>query len=216
MAPRRGHADRPLGRLLAADVGKVEVVGGVAVEPLRDSWGRRRDVDVAGKESDRLRKRRNGDHLDVLHHGRLHGAGGRHHDALQRPLAVDLLPPLAGGRDRDRQGPAGRPRCALKRELAHDGVVKQAVRRKLTASGEDAERDRQVERGSLFGQFGWGEIDHDPLVRPVKTRVDHRPGYPVRALADGGIRHTHEHCGWKGAAGDIDFDVDRNRLDPEQ
>jgi hypothetical protein len=83
-------------------------------------------------------------------------------------------------------------------------------------AGEDAERDRQVERGGLLGQLGRGEVDDDPIVGPVEAGVDHGPGHAMGALADRRVGHADEDGGGQRAAGNVDLDVHGHGVDPEQ
>jgi len=89
---RGGDANRPLGRLLPADVGKVDVVGSKPIEPFGHPRRRRGNHEVAGEELDRLGQRTHRNDLDVFDHGGLGSAGGRHDDSLERPV-----PSLMGG-----------------------------------------------------------------------------------------------------------------------
>ena len=216
VAARRGHADRPLRRLLAAHVGEVDVVGREPVEPLVHTGRRRRNLELSREEPHGLGERCHRDHVDVGDDGGFHGARGRHHHALERPALAGAVALLPRGCHGDREGAAGGPRRALERELSHDGIVGQPLRRDLPAPGEDAEGDRQIERGRLLGQLRRGEIHDDPVVGAVESGVDHRAGHAVRALADGRVGHADEHGGGEGAARHVHFDVDRNGLDPEQ
>jgi len=216
VAARGRHAQSPLGGLLAADVGEVDVVGGEPVEPFAHPRRRGRDVEVAGEEPHGLGQRRHRDDLDVLDHGRFRGAGGRHHQPLERPVGLVREPGLAGGGDGDRQRAPRGPRESLQREFAHHGVVAEPFGGELAAAGEDAERDRQVERRRLLGQLGGGEVDDDPVVGPAEAGVDHRPGDAMRALADGRVGHADEHGGRQGPGRDVDLDVHRDGVDAEQ
>ena len=207
------HADGSLRGLLPAHVGEVDVVGGEPLEPLAHPRRGGGDLQVAREEPHRLPERRNGNHVDVLDHGGLGRARGRHDDSLERPM---LRPSLPCRGDRDRQGPACGPRRSLERQFTDHRVILQPLRRKLSAPGEDAEGDRQVEGGRLLRQLRRGEVDDDPVVRPVEARVDHRPGDAVRALADRGVRQPHEHGRRQGPSGNVHLHIDGHRIDPEQ
>ena len=67
--------DGPLGHLLAADVGEVDVVVRELLEQLVEPRRQRLDVELAGEEGDRLRQAVDGDHFDALDHGRFGRVG---------------------------------------------------------------------------------------------------------------------------------------------
>jgi hypothetical protein len=207
VAAGRGDADGPFGSLLPAHIGEVDVVMSEPLEPLADPRGRRVDLQIARKEADSLGERGHGNDLHVFHHGRLGGTRRRHDDAPQI-----FLP---RGCDCHRERPPGRSREALERELAHHGVVVETFRGKLPAAGENAERDRQVERGGLLGDFRRGKIHDDPVVRAVEPRIDHGAGHAVGALADGCVRQADQHRGRQRPGRDVDLDFDRHGIDPE-
>lgn len=212
VVPARGrHAQGPLRCLLAAHVGKIDVVTGESIEPFAHPRRGGGDCQLAGEKLHRLGERAHRDHLDILDDGGLGSARGRHHDALQWPQ-----PLLPCGRDRDRKGTASRPRGAFERELTHHRIVVESLRRELAASGEDAQRDRQVERGRLLRKLGRRQIDHDAIVGPIEARIDHRAGDTVGALADGGVGEPDEHRRRQGARRHVDLHVHRHGVDPDQ
>ena len=71
--------------------------------------------------------------------------------------------------------------------------VLEPVGRDLPAAGQNAERDRQIERRRLLGQLGRGQVDDDAIVRAQEARVDHRPLDAVRALLDRRFGQADEH-----------------------
>ena len=91
-----------------------------------------------------------------------------------------------------------------------------AVGGNLSAASQDAQRDRQIKCGGLFWQFRWGEIDDDSIVRPIESRVDHRPGHAVRALADGRVGQADDNGRRKCSCRDIDFNFNRHSINPKK
>ncbi len=203
-----GDRDRPLGHLLAADVGEIDVVGGVLVEPLVEPRRRGLDVDLAGEEGDGLREAADGDDFDLFDDGGFGGAGGGHDEAAKAALL--------GGGDGHRERALGRPREAVEGQLADDGVLLEPVGGELPAGGEHAERDRQIERRGLLGQLGRGEVDDDAVVRAHEAGVDERPLDAMRALLDGRFGQADEHGLGQRAGRDIDLDLDRQGVDAEE
>ena len=60
------------------------------------------------------------------------------------------------------------------------------------------------------------EIDHHPILRPLKAGVDQSTLDAVGTLADGSLRHADEHGLRKCCLGDIDFNLDGKRVDAQQ
>ena len=81
MPAGRGDGDRPLGHLLPADVGVVDIVAAMLVEQLVNATGLRLNINLAVKEADRLRQTVDGDHLQAFDHRRFGGIGRRDDDA---------------------------------------------------------------------------------------------------------------------------------------
>ena len=144
MAAGRGDRDRALGHLLAAHVGKIDVVSGVLSKPFVESRRRRFDFDFAGKERDGLGQAGDGDDFDLLDHGRF-GRAGRWHDDASKFL-------LLRGGHRHRERAFGRARGAVERQFADDRVLFEEIARQLPAAGQHAQRDRQIERRGLLRQ----------------------------------------------------------------
>ena len=206
--PGGGDRHGPLGHLLAADVGKVDVVGRVFFEPLVQPRRGGIDVDRAGEEGHGLSQARHGNHLDAFHHGGFGRAGGRHHEAGE--------PLLARGGHRHRQRPAGRPRRAVEGQLSDHGVAIEPVGHHLPATGQQAQGNRQVERRGLLRQFRRGEVDHHPIIRPQEARVHHRPLDAVRAFLDRRLGKSDQNRFGKCAGRDVHLHLDRHRLDADQ
>ncbi len=138
-----GDGDGALGHLLPADISKVDVVGRVLVEPLvepRRGWI---DLDGASKEGHGLRQAGDGDHVDTLDDGCLGRAGRGDNQSLQARLS--------GRGHGHRQRAAGRAGATVESQLAHHGKAVEKVGGNLSAAGQDAQRNRQVERSGLLG-----------------------------------------------------------------
>ena len=103
----RRHTERPLRRLLPADISEVDVVGGILVEPLPHPRRRRADLKLAGEKPHRFVEIGHRDDFDILDNGRF-GSARRRHDH-----AAEIF--LPRGRHRHRESAAGRPRRALER-----------------------------------------------------------------------------------------------------
>ena len=96
---------------------------------------------------------------------------------------------VAGGEDqaalgvgrgnRGRQGTIDGAQLTGQRQLADELVVGQGLAVDLTAGGQDAECDRQVEAATLLGQVGRGQIDGDAARRVIKLRAEDGRAHPV-------------------------------------
>ena len=62
----------------------------------------------------------------------------------------------------------------------------------------------------------WREIDDDAIDGPLIAAVDQRPLDPRRALLDGRLGHADQDGFGQRPGRDIDFDLNRQGLDPEQ
>ena len=83
----------------------------------------------------------------------------------------------------------------------------------LSAAGEDAQRDGQIERGGLFGQIGRGKVDNHAVLRALEARVDDRPLYPVRALLDGRLRQPDQDGFRQPGGRNVHLDLHRQGVD---
>ncbi len=203
-----GDGDGALGHLLAADVGEVDFVAGQRLEPFVEPGRGGVDLDLAGEKADRLGQAGDGDDFDAFDHGRLARTFGRHQQPLQRGVF--------GRGDGDRQGAFRRPRVAVERQLADDRIAIELVRFDLTAAGQNAQRDRQIERGGLLGQISGGQVDYNPVLRPHEAGIDQRPLDAMGAFFHGGLGQPDEHGLGQGAVGDVDFNLDRQCFDAQQ
>ncbi len=81
--------------------------------------------------------------------------------------------------------------------------------------GEDAERDRQVERRAGLAHVGRRQVDRDAMRRKLEAGVPDRAPDAVAALADARVgQPDHREAGQ--AERDVDFDVDGAGVDPEE
>ena len=208
MAAGGRHDDRPLGHLLAADVGEIDVVVGQFAKQVVQPRGGRFDLDFARQEGDGLGQALHGDDLDAFHDGRFRGAFGGH----DQPAEVLVL----GGGHGHRQGPFGRPRAAVQGQFADDRVLGERLGSDLSAADERAHGDRQIERGGILGQVGRGQVDDDAALRALKARVDHRPLDAMRAFLDGGLGQSDQNVFGQTAGRDIDLDLNGQGIDADE
>src|SRR2546425_11397378 len=75
--------------------------------------------------------------------------------------------------------------------------------RDRAGGGEDAECDRQVERGTFFPEVGRGQVHGDPVGRKGKAGVADRGAHPLAALA-----HCRVRKPYRGERGQARRDVD--------
>ena len=80
--------------------------------------------------------------------------------------------------------------------------------------GEDAERDRQVERRAGLAHVGRRQVDRDAVRRKLEAGVADRAPDAVAALAHAGVRQA-DHREDRQAERHVDFDVDGAGLDAE-
>ena len=79
------------------------------------------------------------------------------------------------------------------RELPDDGILIEQVGLQLPAAGQHAQGNRQIERRRLFRQFRRSQINHDPVLGPLESRIDDRPLDPVRTLLDRRLGQSDQH-----------------------
>lgn len=199
-----GNGNRALGHLLPAHVAEVDIV----VVELREElielrWGGL-DLQLSREESGRFGEAADTDHLDPLHHRRFARIFGRHH---QPPQSLFL------GRHRHGEGTFHRPHLPFERELAHHRILSEEIGRDLTAAGQHAERDWQIEAGRLLRHFGGCEIDHHPIARADEPAIHHRPLNSMDRLFHRRFGEPDEDGFGEGSRGDIDFDLHRQGVD---
>lgn len=108
-----------------------------------------------------------------------------------------------------------RPHAAVEREFADGAERLDLLRLDLPRGHEDAERDGQVERAALLAKVGGCERDDEPAERPGVAEVRERAFDAVDRFLDGEFRQADEDD-LAHAAGEIDFDLDGQGVDPEQ
>ena len=91
---------------------------------------------------------------------------------------------IAGG-DRQCERTPNRPQPPVERELADEGAPVQRLGLDRRLRGEDADGDREIERGAPFPQTRRREVHRDAAVREAVSRRLDRRAHPGRALADG-------------------------------
>ena len=94
--------------------------------------------------------------------------------------------------------------------------TRSAICRRSTTPGrrEDAERDRQIERGAGLAHVGRRQVDGDPVRRKLEAGVANRDLHTLAALADARVRQA-DHRERRQAERDVDLDVNRAGLHAE-
>src|SRR2546426_4534441 len=113
---------------------------------------------------------------------------------------LDTLPPA---RESDGEHSAHRLDLAVQRQLADHGEGADPPVRDRAGGGEDAECDRQVERGTFFPEVGRGQVHGDPVGRKGEAGVADRGAHPLAALA-----HCRVRKPYRGERGQARRDVD--------
>ncbi len=203
MAARRSDLHRPLDVLLAHNVGEVGGVGDVAVERCGEVNRQRLNRPQSGQVADQVGQIADRDDVDIGHERRFRGVDFGDKDPLQTAFA---------GQRRQRQDAFRVAGGAVQRQLAHEERPFQPVGPDLVGGRQHADGNGQVIRRAFLTQIGRGEVDGDALVAgELQPAVLNGGVDPVAALADGRIRQPDERE-VRLAADDIDFDLDRFRL----
>ena len=161
--PAAAIGDRPLGHLLAADVGEIDVVGA------RARGTARRAARACGSISiSPVRKATAWARLATGMTSMPSTTAASAALALGTSRPRRLLPARPAAMAIDSAPLVGRvlPSRASSPTTAYwsnrsDGD--------LPAAGQDAQRDRQIERRGLFGQIGRGQVDDDAVLRPLRS-----------------------------------------------
>ena len=204
MSAGRGNLERAPGKQLAAHIGQIPFSG------RRNRRGMRR----GGREPGLIRPIQ-----------RLDGFGQRAHETdldafddarfgrilRRQQQASESQPPR---RDGNRQHAANRVDRAVQRQFADDHGVVNRLAGQWAGRGEQAQRDRQVERRPGLPHVGRREVDGDAMVGEVEAGVANRGSDAVPALAHGRIGQP-DHGEVGEPERNVDLDVDRIRLDPE-
>ena len=107
-------------------------------------------------------------------------------------------------------------RGAVERQFADDCVIAEAFDGELPTGGEDAERDRQIERGGVLREIGRSEIDHYAILRPLIAAIHQRPFDAVYTLFNGRLGEADEDGLRERGVRDVDLDFDRKRVNAQQ
>ena len=105
------------------------------------------------------------------------------------------------------QRAAHRPQLARQRQLARELETVQLFAPDLARSGQDAERDRQVEAARFLGQVGGRQVDRDAPCGHVEARVLQGRAHAVLGFAHFGIGKADDGHGGQ-AVGQVNFDAD--------
>jgi len=125
------------------------------------------------------------------------------------------LDALAPAREADGERPADSLDTAVERQLAHDREQLDLLVGDGAGGREDADRDRQIERGAFLADVRRGEIDRDPIRRKGEACVaDGRPD-SLPALANGGVRQSDGREGGQSRR-HVNFHSDQGCLDPDE
>jgi hypothetical protein len=89
----------------------------------------------------------------------------------------------------------------------------QMVALERLVGGQQPQRNRQVKRRTLLAGVRGSEIYRKPAIGKFVARVLDRGLDPIQGLLRGALGQTHGPEAWH-AAGDIDFDFDRERVNP--
>ena len=203
MAAGGRDLERAPGVRLSADVGEVEIVG-------RRGRGRRccggGVAGLAVQEADRPAQVGRRQHAEPGHRARLRRILDGHDERADAPLPA---------READGQGAPHGSDLAVERQLADDRDRADAPVADGARGGENAERDRQVERRALLPEIGRREIDRDPVRRKREARVADGRAHALAALAHGRVGEPHRREG-RQARRDVHFDADERRLHTDQ
>ena len=203
----RGHGHGPLGRFLSFDVGIVEpIVAESAARRLPLERGRR-NVELFGVKADSLGQGPNGDHIQAVDNRGFLRVLGRN-DESARSL-------LSSGQSHG-ENALRRAERSIEGEFAGGTVSTKQRRGELSAGTEQAECDRQIERGRLFRQVGRRERNDDAIDGPRVAAVNEGPFDAVHALFDGGFGKADEDRLGHGPGRDVDLDLHGLRVDSEQ
>ena len=144
------------------------------------------DAAAAGEMLVKIRKRFDGDDLQVRDQGRF----GRVHFGNEHALEA-----VEAGSGCHRQHPARMAHHSIQRELADHDRAFDAVLWKKACQDDDPQRDRQVVSRTFLTDRGRRQIDHHPVTREIQTRVLDRGLHSLAAFLNRGIRQTHDDHG---------------------
>jgi hypothetical protein len=108
---------------------------------------------------------------------------------------------------------ADAPEPPVERKLTARGVLREPVARDLARSGEERERDRDVEAGALLLQLRRREVDRAPA-RPAKMSGSEARADPMFRLLTGAVDEADERERRHGFD-DVRLRLDTARLEPD-
>src|SRR5215207_8488009 len=88
---------------------------------------------------------------------------------------------------------ADRSQVSTQRELAGKRIALELLDGHLSARGEEADRDRQVEARPRLAHVRGGEVDRQPLLRELQPGVEERRADALTRLAERAVRQPDEH-----------------------
>ena len=165
-----------------------------------------RCVDLTAEIRDDLAEMANG---DGLHSGERD---------LRRRLgrADDPLQPGSAGSFGDRECSGNRSHTAVERQLTDRGELGEALGWDLPCRGEDRQRDRKVEPGSLLAQCRRRKIDGDPSVqRPFERSGDHPAPHAMLRLLASPVGEPDDREPWDAQL-EVRLDLHLSRLEPDE
>ena len=176
------------------------------LELVAAGWSGERDVLLAPQVGDRLGQVMHRDDIDARER-RLGRRLGRADESCQ-PLPSRAL----GDGDRARNG----PHATVERELTDAAVLEEPLRRELVRAGQQRERNRQVEAGSLLAKRRRGEVDRDVVaVRPRQHRVDDAAVHAVLGLLAGAVGEPDDRERRQLGRDEVRLDLDAARLEAD-
>ena len=102
----------------------------------------------------------------------------------------------------------------VERQFAEEHAVGNLAPLDHSLRGEDAERNREVERGAGLSHVGRRQIHRDPVGWKLEPGVADRGAHPIAALPNARIRQAdHREAG--KAERDVHLHVDRTRINTE-
>jgi hypothetical protein len=164
-----------------------------------------RDRGAAEDVRDRRREVRDGNGAD---------AGDRRGLRRVRLRQDDLGEAAVARREREAERAPYRADLAAEAELP-DEHARRLVRAAEAAQPQQADRDRQVERGAALPEVGGREVDGDRPLGHRESPVLQRGADAFAGFADARVGKTHDREAGQ-AEGRIDLDVEDARVEPER
>ncbi len=188
---------------LPANVGEIQIV-----RDRRERGRGRRDGHGVStvQETHGVAQGRRGEHLEAVDRERLRVVRERHDERVD---------PLSPARETDGKHSAHALDLAVQRQLTDDRIGADASVDDHPGSRENAERDRQIERGALLAEVGRSQVHRDPLGRKCKAGVSDGAAHSLTALANSRVRKT-DHGEHGQPRTDVDFDTDERGLDAHE